>query len=210
MRRRLRLRAAAENRFLLDTRKIAVLGSVCLVLVVLWILVPDVGPAPGAGEDTPPGTHPTPATPPVPTADPADPPDGEETPVVPALEVPTSMRTVTVVVPDPLGLDAGDTVDVLVTLDADIATDATAALRVVRRATVRSVAPADTGPGEVTVSLIVTPDDVGRVEFASRRGTVALSLTPAAEDGAAPSEPLPPDGSAGGGSDPGHDEDHDE
>lgn len=148
-----------------------------------------------------------------------------ESTIPPSLPVPQGARTVTVVVPDPLGLAVGDTVDVIVTTsvgeaeatpggatagDAAGPTVETSA-RVVRRATVRSIAAQADIPGQVTVSLIVTPDDVGRVELASRAGTLSLSLTPLEDDGVAPTDPLPePATSVDGGPDPGDDESDDQ
>jgi Flp pilus assembly protein CpaB len=203
MRRRLSLRAAPESPVTRYIRP-AIVGVSGLTAVVL-LLGRSGGPAPlddpGEAEPLVGESHATEDT------------RAPESTIPTSLPVPQGSRTVTVVVPDPLGLAVGDSVDVIVTTPPrDTAqSDAQVSARVVRRATVRSIATQPDLPGEVAVSLIVTPEDVGRVELAARAGTLSLSLTPATDDGVAPTDAVPaPGGSVDGRPDAGDDHQDDE
>lgn len=219
MHRRPSLRAAPENP-LLRHLKPALLAAIALVAVIVLLA--------RAGDPATPVDGPDAESAVETSADEEQDQEQESAPestIPPSLPVPQGARTVTVVVPDPLGLAVGDTVDVIVTTSVSeaeaTAGNATAgdgtgptvetSARVVRRATVRSIAAQADVPGQVAVSLIVTPGDVGRVELASRAGTLSLSLTPPEDDGVAPTDPLPePATSVDGGPDPGDDESDDQ
>lgn len=210
MHRRPSLRAAPENP-LIRHLKPALLAAIALVAVIVLLVRAGDPTTPLDGSDAESALETS--------ADEEQAQEQESAPestIPSSLPVPQGARTVTVVVPDPLGLAVGDTVDVIVTTSVGD-TEATAgdstgptvetSARVVRRATVRSIAAQADVPGRVAVSLIVTPGDVGRVELASRAGTLSLSLAPPEDDGVAPTDSLPePATSVDGGPDPGDDE----
>lgn len=122
---------------------------------------------------------------------PAEQPDVAPPSSLPVLDVPATTRTATVNVVDPLGLEVDTFVDVLATFDPDIAPSTHESLRIARRAVVRSVKSLDDFPGQVAVSLLVSADQVPRIEFATRYGDVSLSVAPREEDNQALEQELP-------------------